>query len=282
MAAVDKRRMCPHCRAFITTDDKVCPYCDTPVGPRAIDVRQPGELLGGLIPHAHFTTVLILLVNFGIYIATAIYAIQMHRGNFFDLDTTTLYLFGAKFGPRIVQSGDWWRLITAGFLHGGIIHIGMNCWVLYDLGAQVEEAYGTARFLVIYFITSVAGFYCSMLWRPMTPSVGASAALFGLIGAMIALGTRAGTSQGHALRSAYVRWAIYGMLMGVLIPQVDNAAHLGGLAAGFVLGYIVGTPRLVGGQESFWKGAAAVCIMATVWAFYKAITFLIFAAPQLQ
>jgi rhomboid protease GluP len=272
--------MCPNCRAFITTGDKVCPYCEAPIGPRAIDVREPGEVLGGLIPHAHFTTVLILLINFGIYIATAVYAMNTGRGGgFFDLDVQTLFLFGAKYGPAITH-GQWWRLITAGFLHGGLIHIGMNSWVLYDLGAQVEEAYGTARFLVIYVLTSIAGFYVSMLWSPMSPSVGASAALFGLIGAMVALGTRSGTAVGRAMRAFYVRWAIYGLVLGFIISHVDNAAHVGGFVGGFALGYVVGTPRIMGRSEGLWKGLAVACIAVTVWAFVQAVIFMLKAGPQ--
>jgi len=73
--------MCPHCRAFITTDDRVCPYCNTPVGPRAVDRRSPGEIMGGLIPHARFTTTLILLINTGLYIATTLYAMKSGRGS---------------------------------------------------------------------------------------------------------------------------------------------------------------------------------------------------------
>ena len=244
--------MCPQCRAFITTDDKVCPYCDAPVGPRAIEIRNPGEALGGLIPQAHFTTVLILLINAGLYVATAVYSMQAGRGGFADLDSQTLFFFGAKM-RLAVEGGQWWRLITAGFLHGGIIHIGMNSWVLYDLGAQVEEAYGTARFLVIYFLTSIAGFYLSMLWNPGI-SVGASAALFGLIGAMIALGTRSKTGYGQAMRSFYVRWAVYGMAMGFLFPAVDNAAHRrprrrfrARLCGGHAAGHRFGREALEGG-----------------------------------
>jgi rhomboid protease GluP len=69
MVQVDKRRMCPNCRAFVTTKDKVCPYCEVPIGPRAIDKRNPGEILGGFIPHARFTTIMILLLNSAIFLA---------------------------------------------------------------------------------------------------------------------------------------------------------------------------------------------------------------------
>ena len=68
---MDSRRMCPHCRAFITDKDRVCPYCHEQVGPRAVERRSDTPLLGGLIPQANFTTILILLINLGLYIATA-------------------------------------------------------------------------------------------------------------------------------------------------------------------------------------------------------------------
>src|ERR1043166_2154449 len=171
--------MCPHCRAFITTSDKVCPYCGEHVGPRAIDLRGgTQDFLAGFIPHARFITVLILVINFGLYLATALYSMRSGRGNAMDIDVETLLDFGAKFGP-LIGAGQWWRLVTAGFLHGGLMHILMNSWALFDLGAAVEETYGSARMLVIYFVANVAGFYLSSLLK-MGPSSGASAALFGL------------------------------------------------------------------------------------------------------
>src|SRR5258707_2937522 len=109
------------------------------------------------------------------------------RGSAMSLDGYSLIHFGAMYAP-LIQAGQWWRLVTAGFLHGGLMHILMNSWALFDLGASVEEAYGTSRMLVIYLISSVVGFYVSALWSP-GDSVGASAAICGLLGAMIALGT---------------------------------------------------------------------------------------------
>src|SRR5262249_16958341 len=120
---MDKRRMCPHCRAFITTDDKVCPYCNTRVGARAVDQRAPQDALGGLIPQAQFVTVLLLLVNTGFYVATLLYT-QHKSGKDFDLNPSFLALvaFGGKY-PDYIRLGQWWRLITAGLLHGNILHI---------------------------------------------------------------------------------------------------------------------------------------------------------------
>lgn len=269
--------MCPHCRAFITTDDRVCPYCNTPVGPRAVDRRSPGEIMGGLIPHARFTTTLILLINTGLYIATTLYAMKSGRGGFMGLDGETLVSFGAMYPPYI-QAGQWWRLITAGFLHGGIIHILMNSWVLFDLGAQTEEFFGTSRMIAIYFAATVCGFWASEHFAHL--SVGASAGLFGLIGAMIAFGVRERSSYGSALRSFYIRWALYGLVLGFIIPNIDMAAHLGGLAAGFAVAYVAGPPRLVGNIEKVWRGVAALAVLITALAFANMFLWLIASSSQ--
>jgi rhomboid protease GluP len=271
MLEMDQRRMCPHCRAFITTRDRTCPYCNEKIGPRAIDQREPGAILGGLIPHARFTTVIILLINFGLYVATVVYS--MRSGNpdaVMGIDGQTLFAFGAKF-RRAIFAGQWWRLVTAGFLHGGLMHILMNSWVLFDLGTQVEEVYGTGRLIVFYFVATVFGFLASTYWYPGL-SVGASAGLFGLIGAMIALGVRHQTTAlGSAIRGMYIRWAVYGLLFGLLpMFQVDNAAHIGGLAAGFGSAYIAGLPRVSTlWTEKFWRASAYFCIIVTGFCFFQ-------------
>jgi rhomboid protease GluP len=267
--------MCPSCRAFISASDRTCPYCEAPVGQRAIDRRMPGEILGGLIPHARFTTVMILLVNAGLFVATVIFSMRSGNENaIMGVDARTLVDFGAKFRPAIYM-GQWWRLVTAGFLHGGLLHIGMNSWVLFDLGTQVEEVYGTSRLIVVYFLSSVFGFLASTWWSPSV-SMGASAALFGLIGAMIALGVRHKTALGSHIRAQYVRWAIYGLLFG-LLPGIDNAAHLGGLAAGFGCAYLAGLPRLENApSEKLWRLAALGCLLLTIVSFLK--MYISFAA----
>jgi len=256
--------MCPHCRAFITVKDKVCPYCHEQVGPRAIDRRSPADFLGGLIPHARFNTIVILLANFGLFLASALFSTRAETGgSFWGIDGSTLVAFGAKYGGPEIPAGQWWRLVTAGFLHGGMLHILMNSWVLFDLAPQVEEIFGGSRMWVIYFISSVGGFYVSYLWSPMVPSVGASAALCGLIGAMIALGVTHRNPLGDAIRGTYVRWAIY-ILVFSLIPGIDMAAHIGGGLAGFGVGYVAGTPRHEGSAvERLWQAGAWICLGLT-------------------
>ncbi len=269
--------MCPNCRAFITTSDRTCPYCHERVGPRAVERRDTGAVLGGLIPQARFTTSMILLINFGLFAATVLYS--MRAGNsdaLMSLDPRTLFDFGAKYRPAIVL-GQWWRLVTAGFLHGGLFHILMNSWALFDLGAEVEELYGAHRLVLFYFVSSVFGFLASTFWSPVL-SMGASAGIFGLIGAMIAVGVRHKSALGSAIRGLYLRWAIYGLLFGLLpFFRVDNAAHLGGLAAGFGVAYLAGMPRYeTRWSERFWRLAAYGCMLLTAVSFLE--MYLWFAA----
>jgi len=266
--------MCPHCRAFITTSDRVCPYCNERVGERAIDRRSPGPILGGLIPHARYTTVILLTINFGFYLATVV--ASMRAGNneaFLNLDGETLLDFGAKFRPYILD-GQYWRLVTAGFLHGGLLHIGMNSWVLFDVGAQVEELYGTYRLLAIYWAGSVLGFVFSTMWNPSL-SIGASAGIMGLIGAMIAVGVHHRSALGAAIRGHYIRWVVYMLIIGLLIPQIDNAAHVGGLAGGFGVAYLAGLRRAEGAwQERVWQVVAYACILLTALSFFHMYRWL--------
>jgi rhomboid protease GluP len=253
---MDNRRMCPQCRAFITNKDRVCPYCGEKVGPRAIDLRNSGEMLMGFIPNARYVTVMILLVDFALFAGSL-------------LGGEGLYAAGAERGFEVFRLHQWYRLVTAGYLHGGWLHILMNAWVLFDLGAQVEEIYGPPRLIVFFFVSSALGFLASAWFGSgMVPSVGSSAGIFGLIGAMIALGVRTRNSMGQSIRALYIRWAIYGLLFG-LLPGIDNTAHIGGLASGFAVAYLAGTPRLAGSTESFWRAAAGVGVLVTVFCFYQ-------------
>lgn len=264
--------MCANCRAFVSVDDRVCPYCDTKLEARAVERRAGID--SGLIAGARFTTVVILLINTGLYAATALYSMN-GSGNVLDIDFRTLLIFGAK-SREFIFAGQWWRLITAGFLHGGILHILMNSWVIFDLGTAAEEYYGTSRYLVLYFLTTIGGFAASTWWSSAL-SVGASAPLFGLIGAMIAIGVKnRGSAMGAAMRSHYTQWALWGLAMGLLPGfRVDNAAHIGGLATGFVAGYLAGTPRLYQNwSERAWQMAAVLCVVITLAAFANMILFL--------
>lgn len=272
-----KPRMCPHCRAFIDPKERVCPYCENEVGKPAWKRVEPPTAMRGLIPQTHFTTVIILLINFGLFAATLIMSMKGGDSGF-SVDGRVLRLFGAK-DTFFILHGEWWRLITAGFLHAGVFHILMNSWVLFDLGSRAEEVFGTARFLVIYLASSVAGFTASMFWSPFSLSIGASAAVCGLIGAMLAYGYRTGSSF---IWSMYLRWIIFIAIIGLLPGfNIDNAAHLGGAVAGFVLAYLAGTPRIVPHPiESVWRVAAVGAVFLVGVSFFLAYQQLMLATAQ--
>ena len=125
----------------------------------------------------------------------------------------------------------------ATFLHGSLMHIGFNMWVLMDIGPMVEELYGSARYLFLYVATGVAGYLLSSSMGRV--SVGASVSLLGLIGVLLAATTGRKSMAAQALRSALIRWLIYIAVLGFLFSGTDNYAHFGGVASGYVLGRLM-------------------------------------------
>ncbi len=130
-----------------------------------------------------------------------------------------------------------WRFVTAIFLHGGLLHIGFNMWVLMDIGPMVEELYGSARYLFLYVATGVVGYVLSSFVGHV--SVGASGSLLGLIGVLLAATTGRKGMAAQALRGALIRWLIYIAVLGLLFSGIDNYAHFGGLASGYLLGRVM-------------------------------------------
>jgi membrane associated rhomboid family serine protease/Flp pilus assembly protein TadD len=150
--------------------------------------------------------------------------------------------FGANFGP-LTLSGQWWRLVTYMFLHGGLFHIAMNMWCLWNLGALCESLYGRWTYAAVYLLTGIAGGLASVGWNPRVLSVGASGAIFGLTGALIAsfaLGefSLSGISIRGTLNSLLF-FAGFNLFLGRMFPGIDNACHLGGLVSGLILGALI-------------------------------------------
>jgi rhomboid protease GluP len=272
---MDSRRMCPHCRAFITNKDRVCPYCNERVGERAVDKRNPGAILGGLIPHAQFVTTTLLTVNVGMYLLTVVYS--MRSGNnqaLMDIDPNTLISLGATL-PRALHLGQWWRLVTAGYLHGGLIHILGNMWVLLQVGSQVEELYGSARMFVYYTVATICGYYLSSAIMGHF-SVGASAGITGFLGVMIAWGMQRGDAIGEYIKGQYLIWVVYLLASGFMFTAVDNTAHIGGLVSGFAIAWLTGTPRHENSPiEKVWKIAGLICLLLTAACLLEAFLFFV-------
>lgn len=151
----------------------------------------------------------------------------------------SLLKWGAGFGP-LTTGGEWWRLFTLTFLHIGIIHIVMNMFVLADVGRIVERIHGTPTFFAIYALSGWAASLTSVLVKPDVVSAGASGAVFGVCGALLAFLVRqrasVPTQALHRLRGSIGVFIVYNVLYGLGSKTTDNAAHFGGLIAGFLLG----------------------------------------------
>jgi len=170
----------------------------------------------------------------------AIVAVQ--GGSFVQLDSWALFRAGAN-GPWAIDGGEPWRLATYALLHGGLLHIAMNTWVLVQLGSAIEQRFGTARFVALYVLSAVLGGVGSAtLGAGM--SVGASAGLFGVMGAGIIAAHRTGTPQAIALRNQLLFWAGLILVIGFAGARVsgagfDNAAHVGGLVGGLGMALVL-------------------------------------------
>jgi rhomboid protease GluP len=148
--------MCPNCRAFITINDRVCPYCDAALGPRAVDMRAQA-FAASFLPRANLTSIIVLAINFTFFLVELAFSHSLSNP---DID------LGVAFAPYVL-AGQWWRLITAGFLHGGWLHILMNSWSLFILVTEVEQFYGTSRLIVAYVFSTFTGFFIACLFTPL-------------------------------------------------------------------------------------------------------------------
>jgi len=261
--------MCPNCRAFITIKDRVCPYCGIQLGPRAIDLRA-SQFAASLIPHGNVTATIFVIINVALYLAEIILSYQMFGASPGTLDPRVAALMGDKNPYFIYQLHQWWRLITAGFLHGGFVHIAMNSWTLFILVTEAEQFYGTSRVVFTYIFSTFTGFWLSAVWSSHSSSLGASAACFGYFGLMLAMAMRRRTDPlAQAVRSHYGQWLLFGLVLSIL-PGVDMAAHIGGLAGGFLVGVTAGLPGLPNApREILWKVLAGLAVLVTIYAFWQ-------------
>jgi rhomboid protease GluP len=150
--------------------------------------------------------------------------------------------WGANYGP-LTMGGQWWRLLTAVFVHSGLLHIAFNMWCLWDLGRLAESVYGHWTFAIVYLICGLFASLASLWWNPAVLSVGASGAVFGIAGALIAsfyLGefSLPRSAIAGTLRSLLI-FAGYNLFFGAVIGHIDNAAHIGGLIMGLILGALI-------------------------------------------
>ncbi len=146
-----------------------------------------------------------------------------------------VYEHGALFGPLVAQ-GEWWRLLTSGFLHAGIMHLGMNMLMLWFLSQELEPALGRLRFAVLYVVSLLGGAFGVMLLSPVSPTVGASGAVFGLLGALVVLQLRA---KQNPWQSGIAGLVLVNILFTFMMPGISIGGHLGGLFAGAAAGALL-------------------------------------------
>jgi rhomboid protease GluP len=193
------------------------------------------EFLNFLKPkEGYFITPILIYANIGIYLLMAIMGL-----GFISFKGQDLLHWGANYGP-LTKGGEWWRLITNTFLHGGIMHLLANMYGLLFVGIFLEPLLGRAKYLIAYILTGILASAASIWWYDATVSVGASGAIFGLYGIFLAL-LFTKVFPADFAKSFLISTSIFigfNLLMG-LTGGIDNAAHIGGLVSGFVLGFIL-------------------------------------------
>jgi rhomboid protease GluP len=196
-------------------------------------------------------------INVAVFIAMALAGVSM-------LDNPSgqdLVHWGANFGPLTV-SGQWWRLLTCVFVHGGLLHIAFNMWCLWDLGRLAESVYGHWTFAVVYLIAGLSASLTSVIWNPVVLSVGASGAIFGIAGALIASFYLGEFSMPRAEMTGMLRSVVvfvgYNLFFGAVIARTDNAAHVGGLLMGLLLGALIA--KVAPGHDDYLRRIAVLLV----------------------
>ncbi len=159
---------------------------------------------------------------------------------------------GSNFGPLTMQ-GQWWRLLTCQFLHFGIVHLAFNSMALWQLGPLAERLFGRWHFMLLYLIAGIGGGFGTLLWRPEVNSAGASGAIFGVIGGLLAFVSRRDLGVPlrlmYYLRRQFLTFGGFSLAAGFLLPGVDNAAHVGGLVSGYLCGLVLARPVDVAARQ---------------------------------
>ena len=176
-------------------------------------------------------------------------------GNGFD--NYTLLRFGAN-NDYLVKHGEYYRLFTSIFLHGSLLHLVLNMYSLYVIGPQVESFFGKVKFLFIYLVSGICGSLLSIAFSHNTISIGASGAIFGLLGSLLYFGYYYRAYLGNAVKSQVLPIIIINLMIGFLLPNIDNGAHIGGLIGGILATMAVGIPDK---GSRFEKNNGIICLL---------------------
>jgi membrane associated rhomboid family serine protease len=239
----------------------ICPECmtSTPVGMRCPEcARQTTKVRvgqGALASDASKmpATIALIAINVVVFIG------ELAAGGVggFDGGGSLIHDAGLR-GPDI-SDGDWWRVITGGFLHAGFLHLLLNMYVLWIAGSILEPGIGTPRFLGIYFVSLIAGSLGALIVDPNTVTVGASGAIFGLMGAVIVVARGRGVEQ---LASQFGLFVVLNLVLTFSIPGISIGGHVGGLIGGALAALVViFAERRLTGRPSYAFELAAIVLM---------------------
>lgn len=265
-------RNCPSCGLVAGAGVSHCPHCKRPMSGAGAMWGQIRRSMANLRNEAGDISALQLLmrVEIGWHVLTiALSTPELGPRAVFRSSSKVLGMLGAYLGP-FVADGQLWRLVTTLFLHGGLMHAVFNLMALLQLGMATEAIYGRHRFIVIFLMAGLSGDLAGWLWNgPGVASVGASGAIFGLLGALFVFTRLHGGPRAAQFGELVRRWIVIGILFGVMANglggmagggvRIDNAAHIGGLVGGAAVALVMGDPRGVSRESGLWRamGAAA-------------------------
>ena len=273
-----KSLLCPNCRRLISGNEHTCPYC----GMKDPSSRWKGLLARGMNDGAQLLK-LIIIVNVVMFVLSLLLSPRsigqsMNPLFFLSPNRFSLLLLGESGYIPISQYHRWWTLVSANYLHGSIMHIAFNMIALYQIGPLVLQEYGNYRMFIIYTLSGVMGFFVSYLVG-INLTLGASAAVCGLIGAELYYGKSRGGVYGQAVFKQLSGWAIFIFLFGFIVPGINNWAHGGGMLAGAGIGFLIGY-RDRNKETNGHKIAAYICIFITAailtWAVLGALYYRVF------
>lgn len=266
--------ICGSCRRLIHVSERRCPHCGA-VAPSlfgfAPQLRKlfgdNGQMTGLIVGFCVVMYAASVLIDFKGLLLQA----EMRGGGLLSMGSPSqaaLYVLGMT-GGGAWANGQWWTLLTANYLHGSLIHILFNMMWTRQLGPSVSQQYGPARFFILWTLSGVAGFLVSNLFSG-APTIGASASVFGLMGALAAFGRRRGGSSGAQLSRQMWVWAIAMFLFSFVMPGINNWAHGGGFAGGLALGMLLPLKGRTG-ESNGVQLVALLLLLATLGAFGAAV-----------
>ena len=255
--------LCPNCKKLISTSESKCPFCGTV---RPASWWKNNLWIRGFQDSNQFVKILIT-INIGMYIIAILFnpratGLSLNPLTFLSPSNTSLLLLGATGTVPIDKYDRLWTLVSASFLHGGLLHIFFNMAALRQLAAVVNREFGVYRMFVIYTLSGIIGFLISYL-AGISLTIGASASVCGLIGALLYYGKSRGGIYGRRLYRQIFTWIIFLAAFGLIVPGINNWGHGGGILAGIVTGFLLGYQEKKK-ENVIHKIFAAVCAMVTL------------------